>query len=84
MKAVWQELGTSRGIPPRSFLGGAAMRKEKPIHEMTARLIFGAMLRGGPNYREFREALHLMKAVGHELKKVWDDFIDDDKDDRDK
>ena len=26
-KAVWQELGTSRGIPPRSFLGGAAAHK---------------------------------------------------------
>lgn len=30
--AVYQELGTSR-IPPRSFLGGAAMAKEREIHE---------------------------------------------------
>jgi hypothetical protein len=30
-KAVWQELGTSRGIPPRSFLAGAAMRKGEDV-----------------------------------------------------
>lgn len=29
-KAVWQELGT-RTIPPRSFLGGAAMRKAPEV-----------------------------------------------------
>jgi phage gpG-like protein len=29
-RAVWQELGTSR-IPPRSFLGGAAVRKADDV-----------------------------------------------------
>lgn len=28
---VWQELGTSRGIPPRSFLMSAAVRKEAEV-----------------------------------------------------
>lgn len=32
-KAVWQELGTDR-IPPRSFLGEAAHRKEKEIQRI--------------------------------------------------
>ena len=36
--AKWQELGTSH-IPPRSFLGGAAMHKESEIHEF-----FGASM----------------------------------------
>ena len=37
-KAVWQELGTSR-IPPRSFLGGAAMRKgEEVAHAVGAKI----------------------------------------------
>jgi|SRR6516225_2751838 phage gpG-like protein len=30
-KGVWMELGTRRGIPPRSFLMGAAMHKEKEV-----------------------------------------------------
>ena len=30
-KAVFQELGTSRGIPPRSFLMGAAMHKKEEV-----------------------------------------------------
>jgi hypothetical protein len=32
-KAVWQELGTVH-IPARSFLAGAAMRKEAEIHAL--------------------------------------------------
>ncbi|MFG1388807.1 phage virion morphogenesis protein [Xanthobacter versatilis] len=32
-KALWQELGTSRGIPPRSFLGEAAARKAQEVVE---------------------------------------------------
>ena len=46
MKAVWQELGTSRGIPPRSFLMGAAMRMERPIVEMTGRLFYARLASG--------------------------------------
>jgi len=41
-KAVWQELGTSgpRPIPPRSFLMGAAVAKEKEIaHEIGAHIV---------------------------------------------
>ena len=32
--AEYQELGTSRGIPPRSFLGGAAVRKGPEVAEI--------------------------------------------------
>lgn len=30
-KAVWQELGTRRGIPPRSFLAGALQHKAEEV-----------------------------------------------------
>ena len=44
-KALWQELGTSRGIPPRSFLLGAAMRKEREIVQRTGVNIHGLITR---------------------------------------
>jgi phage gpG-like protein len=42
-KAVYQELGTSRGIPPRSFLGGAARHKEKEVVEITGRFFYAIL-----------------------------------------
>jgi hypothetical protein len=45
-KALYQELGTSRGIPPRSFLMGAAMRKEAEIHELTGRYFYAYLCSG--------------------------------------
>lgn len=44
-KAVWQELGTSRGIPPRSFLGGAAVRKSKEVAETMSREVMGVLVK---------------------------------------
>jgi phage gpG-like protein len=43
--AVYQELGT-RHIPPRSFLGGAAARKEREVAEILANRIVEALLVG--------------------------------------
>lgn len=48
-KAVWQELGTAKGIPPRSFLGGAAVRKSPEVAEIVGRTVYGALL--GPSGR---------------------------------
>lgn len=42
-KAVWQELGTDR-IPPRSFLGGAAFRKENEIHNILGGTVVTALI----------------------------------------
>jgi hypothetical protein len=42
-KAVWQELGTSR-IPPRSFLGGAAMRKGEEVAHAVGGKIYTKMI----------------------------------------
>ena len=58
-KAVWHELGTKH-IPPRSFLGQAAMGKEHEITEMMAKEATKAMVLGGPNYRGMREVMHVL------------------------
>lgn len=44
-KAVWQELGTSRGIPPRSFLGGAAVRKSAEVKEVIGRHMHASLVK---------------------------------------
>ncbi|WP_214680105.1 hypothetical protein, partial [Escherichia coli] len=44
-KAVWQELGTSRGIPPRSFLGGAAVRKSAEVRDIIGREMHAALIK---------------------------------------
>jgi hypothetical protein len=46
MKAVWQELGTSRGIPPRSFLGHAATAKGEEVAHIIGRTIVGYVATG--------------------------------------
>jgi hypothetical protein len=52
--AKYHELGT-RTIPPRSFLGEAAMRKEHKIHEMMGRAVV-ATFGGGEFYHAFHMA----------------------------
>jgi hypothetical protein len=42
MHAVWFELGT-KTQPPRSVIGGAAMRKEHEIYEETGRIFFAVL-----------------------------------------
>lgn len=37
--AMYQELGTDRGIPPRPFLGPAAFESKLPIGEMAAKTV---------------------------------------------
>lgn len=39
-KAVWHELGTSRGIPPRPFIAGAAQHKEKEVVALIGKVVF--------------------------------------------
>lgn len=43
-KAVWQELGTARGIPPRSFLAETARRKEGEVREIIGQAVFMRMI----------------------------------------
>jgi phage gpG-like protein len=76
-EATWHELGTSR-IPPWPFLSIAAMGKEGEVHEIMARLVYGAMLHGGPHYREFMEIWHAIRHAGHAVKELADELVDDD------
>jgi phage gpG-like protein len=72
--AKYHELGT-RTIPPRSFLGEAAMHKEEAIHRMMGRATVGTFYAG-----ELYHALHLAK---ESIKKLVDEFVEDeDKDER--
>ena len=75
--AKYHELGT-RTIPPRSFLGEAAMRQEHKIHEMMERTIAATFDRGGPHYRELRELFHVLHMAYHEGKKLFDELVDED------
>jgi phage gpG-like protein len=40
---IYQELGTSRGIPPRPVLGLAVIKKEKQVVEETGRIMVGSL-----------------------------------------
>ena len=75
--AKYHELGT-RTIPPRSFLGEAAMRQEHKIHEMMERTIAATFDHGGPHYRELRELFHVLHMAYEESKKLADELLDED------
>ena len=75
--AKYHELGT-RHIPPRSFLGEAAMRQEHKIHKMMERTIAATFDRGGPHYQELRELFHVLHMAYEETKKLADDLLDED------
>jgi phage gpG-like protein len=70
--AKYHELGT-RTIPPRSFLGEAAMRKEHKIHEMMGRAIVETFWRGGELYH----ALHMSYEAA---KRLVDELLPDEED----
>jgi hypothetical protein len=57
--AVWQELGTSRGIPPRSFLYASAKRSEKDVKKIARKFVRAAWLSAGRD----NEILHLLHAI---------------------
>jgi hypothetical protein len=49
------------------ILSTAAAGKESEIHEIAGRLVFGAMVFGGPEYREFMET----QPAGSKLPAGW-------------
>jgi hypothetical protein len=40
-------------------------------------MVIGAMVRGGPHYREFMEVLHILRHVAHEVKELGDELVDE-------
>jgi hypothetical protein len=72
--AKYQELGTSH-IPPRSFLGEAAMHKEGAIHRMMGKAIIGTFWHGGGIYHGFHMAYEA-------AKRLVDEVIEDEEESR--
>jgi HK97 gp10 family phage protein len=68
-KGRWQEFGTSR-IPPRPFLGTAAIQMEGEIDKMAARAVAGAFEGTGV----FGEVLRGLKETGHKLMDTAGNF----------
>lgn len=75
--AVFQELGTSK-IPPRSFLRSAAIASEDRIHRMAVAATIAAFSGHGRHTHDVREMLHLLHRAGHALKKLGEDLLGDD------
>lgn len=82
-KAVWMEFGTSK-VPPRSFLGTAAMQQEELVHKMAAKAVRAVMRGDGLHGSEMLELLHFLKHAGHVAGEAMDKFLDgpDDKGNR--
>jgi phage gpG-like protein len=68
-KGRWQEFGTSR-IPPRSFLGAAAIQMESEIDKMAERAVAAAFEGTGV----FGEVLRGLHETAHKLKQTAEGF----------
>jgi phage gpG-like protein len=79
-KAKWQEFGTSRGIPPRPFLGGAIEHSMGDVEKM-ARSVVAAALGGAAGASELWEVLRLAKHTAEKIADFADDVVhsEDDK-----
>ena len=71
--AKYHEFGTSE-MPARAAL----MRQEEKIHAMIERTIAATFDRGGPHYRELREAIHLLHMVYEKGKEFAEDISEDE------
>jgi phage gpG-like protein len=78
--AVYQELGTSRGLPPRSFLVSSAISSEDKIRRLAAATTIAALSGFGHNAHSVREILHLAGHVLREFKELGEDLLGDDED----
>lgn len=76
-KAAWQEFGTSRGIPPRPFMGSALEARRADIVKAARAMLAAAVAGRGHNAHELRELLHLLRELGHSVKELWDELSDE-------
>jgi HK97 gp10 family phage protein len=79
--AKFQELGTAK-IPPRSFIGGASRAKEHEVQEAMGRMVEAAFVQGGPNYREMREAFHMVHRAYEMAKEAVRETLDGEEDEK--
>jgi hypothetical protein len=81
--AVFQELGTSRGLPPRSFLVSSAISSADKIQRMAGAAAVAALSGHRRHTRDIRELLHLLHQAGHALAELGHDLTHiDDEDDK--
>jgi phage gpG-like protein len=84
-KAVWQELGTSWGIPPRSFLAAGAQLEGPAVAKMMERVVgaaIGGRLTTGSQVGELFELARFLGHVAHEVKETAEDLLDSDETNR--
>ena len=75
--AVYQELGTSRGIPPRSFLGLGAALEGPAVAKVVAGTVGGAIAAGlaGQRVSEFFHIAHIAAEAAKELGGMASDLL---------
>ena len=76
-KAVWQELGTSRGIPPRSFIGLAAHLEGPNVAKVAGKTLVAAIGAGlaGRRVHEFFEIAHIAAEAFHKVGETASDLL---------
>jgi hypothetical protein len=78
--AVYQELGTSRGLPPRSFLGRAAQEAGPEVAKIVGEFVGAGIGAGlaGQRVHDFFELARLAGHVFHEVKELGEDLVTPD------
>jgi phage gpG-like protein len=76
-RAVWMELGTSRGAPPRSFLALAAQQEGPAVAKMVSKVVgsaIGAAL-GGSSVLAAIEAARFVGEALKPIKELGEDLV---------
>jgi phage gpG-like protein len=76
---VFMELGTSRGVPPRSFLALAAEQEGPAVAKMMSEVVgaaIGGRLATGSQVGELFELARLLGHVAHEIKETASDLVE--------
>jgi hypothetical protein len=78
-RAVWMELGTSRGTPPRPYLSLAAHQSGPAVAKMVAKTIGRAISGGlaGSRVHDFFAMARLAGEAFHELKELGEDPVEE-------
>jgi hypothetical protein len=83
-RAVFMELGTSRGVPPRSYLALSAQESGPAVAKVVAKTVGGAISGGlaGSRVHDFFEIAHIAGEALHRIGETASDFLDSDEEQR--
>lgn len=76
-KAIWMELGTSRGVPPRPIWGTIEQKAGPAMRRIARAEIARAFAIGRHDAHELRELLHLAKHVYDKVKQMGEALLDE-------